>query len=88
MAGDNPMGRDIRTALHKALQGEAGLPRITANQMPRLFGGVYGLGSRDFRPEHTIGAYEFAIGMRARKDGKRAPTACRSWCSASITPTR
>jgi pyruvate-ferredoxin/flavodoxin oxidoreductase len=72
MAGDNPMGRDIRTALNKALQGEAGIPRITADQMPRLFGGVYGLGSRDFRPEHTIGAYEFATGLRARKDGKRA----------------
>jgi pyruvate-ferredoxin/flavodoxin oxidoreductase len=72
MAGDNPMGRDIRTALAKALQGEAGLPRITADQMPRLFGGVYGLGSRDFRPEHTIGAYEFAVGQRARRDGKRA----------------
>ena len=72
MAGDNPMGRDIRTALNKALQGEAGLPAITADQMPRLFGGVYGLGSRDFRPEHTIGAYEFATGARARKDGKRA----------------
>lgn len=72
MAGDNPMGRDIRTALNKALQGEAGLPAITPQQMPRLFGGVYGLGSRDFRPEHTIGAYEFATGERARKDGKRA----------------
>src|SRR5438552_7246035 len=72
MAGDNPMGRDIRTALHKALQGEEGLPRMTADQMPRLFGGVYGLGSRDFRPEHSLGAYEFAIGQRARKDGKRA----------------
>ncbi len=72
MAGDNPMGRDIRTALHKALQGQEGLPAITADRMPRLFGGVYGLGSRDFRPEHTIGAYEFATGSRARKDGKRA----------------
>ena len=72
MAGDNPMGKDIRTALHKALQGEAGIPHITADQMPRLFGGIYGLGSRDFRPEHTIGAYEFAMGQRARKDGKRA----------------
>ncbi len=72
MAGDNPMGRDIRTALAKALQGEDGLPRIMAEEMPRLFGGIYGLGSRDFRPEHVIGAYEFAIGQRARKDGKRA----------------
>src|SRR4029453_593293 len=72
LAGDNPMGKDIRTALHKALQGEAGLPKLTADQMPRLFGAVYGLGSRDFRPEHTIGAYEFAVGERARRDRKRA----------------
>jgi pyruvate-ferredoxin/flavodoxin oxidoreductase len=70
LAGDNPMGRDIRTALNKALLGEAGLPAITIEQVPRLFAGVYGLGSRDFRPEHTIGAYEFAIGQRKRKDGK------------------
>ena len=58
--------------MNKALQKEAGLPALTADQMPRLFAGVYGLGSRDFRPEHTIGAYEFATGTRARKDGKRA----------------
>ena len=50
--------------------GEAGIPKITMDQMPRLIAGVYGLGSRDFRPEHTIGAYEFAIGQRKRKDGK------------------
>jgi pyruvate-ferredoxin/flavodoxin oxidoreductase len=77
MAGDNPMGRDIRTALNKALQTEGnpaaeGLPAITIGQMPRLFSGVYGLGSRDFRPEHVLGAYEFVTGARARKDGKRA----------------
>ena len=77
LAGDNPMGRDVRTALNKALLGEAGLPAITMDQMPRLFGGVYGLGSRDFRPEHTIGAYEFAIGQRTRKDGKRAEDGVR-----------
>src|SRR2546425_10558484 len=72
LTGANPWGRDIRTALHKALQGEEGLPHITAEQMPRLFSGVYGLGSREFRPEHTIGAYEFAVGQRNRKDGKSA----------------
>ena len=72
LAGDNPMGRDIRTALNKALQKEAGLPALPADRMPRLFSGVYGLGSRDFRPEHPIGAYEFVTGARARKDGKRA----------------
>ena len=90
MAGDNPMGRDIRTALNKALQGEAGLPAITAGRRCRdSFAGIYGLGSRDFRPEHTIGAYEFATGSRARKDGKtRGGRRRRSWSSASITPTR
>ncbi|MGB7849543.1 MAG: 2-oxoacid:acceptor oxidoreductase family protein, partial [Candidatus Sulfotelmatobacter sp.] len=77
MAGDNPMGRDVRTALNKALQtggrpATSGLPAITAEQMPRLFSGIYGLGSRDFRPEQIFGAYEFATGARARKDGKRA----------------
>ena len=45
--------------------------------MPRLIAGVYGLGSRDFRPEHTIGAYEFAIGQRTRKDGKSADEGVR-----------
>ena len=77
MAGDNPMGRDIRTALSKAVGSEGhpsvqGLPAITAEQMPRLFGGIYGLGSRDFRPEHVLGAFEYATGTRARKDGKIA----------------
>jgi pyruvate-ferredoxin/flavodoxin oxidoreductase len=72
LAGDNPMGRDIRTALNKALQHEGGLPALAPEQMPRLFPGVYGLGSRDFRPEHVIGAYEFVTGSRARKDGRRA----------------
>jgi pyruvate-ferredoxin/flavodoxin oxidoreductase len=77
MAGDNPMGRDIRTALNKALHingrpSQDGLPAMAVDDMPRLFSGVYGLGSRDFRPEHILGAYEFVTGSRARKDGKRA----------------
>ena len=49
---------------------EANLPAITPDRMPRLFAGIYGLGSRDFRPEHVLGAYEFATGARSRKDGK------------------
>src|SRR5215469_6759177 len=75
MAGDNPMGRDIRTALTKALvtqghRAESHLPALTPDKMPRLFAGIYGLGSRDFRPEHVLGAYEFATGARSRTDGK------------------
>ena len=70
MAGDNPLGRDIRTALNKAQAGTAGLPELTSAEMPRIVGGTYGLGSRDFRPEHIIGAYEYATAGRTRKDGK------------------
>ncbi len=72
LSGDNPLGRDIRTAFSKALQGTEGLPSISLAEVPRFIGGSYGLGSRDFRPEHIIGAFEFATAGRARKDGKTA----------------
>ena len=72
LSGDNPLGRDIRTAFSKALQGTEGLPSISLADVPRFIGGSYGLGSRDFRPEHIIGAFEFATAGRARKDGKTA----------------
>jgi pyruvate-ferredoxin/flavodoxin oxidoreductase len=77
LAGDNPMGRDTRTALTKAIRIEgrtpvAGMPTIEPGEMPRIFNGVYGLGSRDFRPEHVLGAYEYATGTAKRKDGKSA----------------
>ena len=48
------------------------LPALTPEETPRLFRGAYGIGSRDFRPEHTLGAYEFVVGQAARKDGRRA----------------
>ncbi len=77
LAGDNPLARDIRTALLKALQNDGhpscdGIPAIAQAQMPRLFSGVYGLGSRDFRPEGVLGAYEFVTKGRRRQDGRRA----------------
>lgn len=75
LAGDNPLARDIRTALGKALEAhlyKGKVPALTTAEMPRLFRGAYGIGSRDFRPEHTLGAYEFAIGQTRRKDGKGA----------------
>ncbi|HUB31354.1 MAG TPA: 2-oxoacid:acceptor oxidoreductase family protein [Terracidiphilus sp.] len=75
LAGDNPLGRDIRTALSKAVQYEGhpaveGLPAISPSELPTIINGSYGLGSRDFRPEHIIGAFEYATAGRARKDGK------------------
>jgi pyruvate-ferredoxin/flavodoxin oxidoreductase len=70
MAGDNPLSRDIRTALSKALQNVEGLPKLQLAELPQILSGSYGLGSRDFRPEHVIGAYEYTTAGRARKDGK------------------
>ncbi len=75
LAGDNPLARDIRVALAKANEvakfGGA-LPALTPQEVPRIFRGSYGIGSRDFRPEHVLGAYEFAVGQTKRKDGKGA----------------
>jgi pyruvate-ferredoxin/flavodoxin oxidoreductase len=70
LSPDNPLGRDIRTALSKAVQGTAGIPKMSLEEVPNIIGGTYGLGSRDFRPEHIIGAYEYAATGRARQDGK------------------
>ena len=86
MSGDNPLGRDIRTALNKAVQGamlygsalyarrpnDEALPAMEAGEVPAIFSGTYGLGSRDFRPEHIIAAFEYATMGTARKDGKTA----------------
>ncbi len=77
LSPDNPLGKDIRTALSKAIQYEGhpaqeGLPALAMNEVPHIYAGTYGLGSRDFRPEHVIGAYEFATAGRARQDGKTA----------------
>ncbi len=76
LAGDGPLARDIRTAFSKAVENKRdnahpGLPAIDQNEVPRILSGVYGLGSRDFRPEGILGAYEFATGKIARQDGKK-----------------
>ncbi|MBI5767271.1 MAG: 2-oxoacid:acceptor oxidoreductase family protein [Verrucomicrobia bacterium] len=52
--------------------GASALPSLAPEETPRLFRGAYGIGSRDFRPEHSLGAYEFATGATARKDGRTA----------------
>ena len=97
MAGDNPLGRDIRTALNKANQthatGAGPVPALAPEETPRLFGGSYGLGSRDFRPEHTLGAYEFATGQTARRrppdnGAQRAAIPSRRRMPASISADR
>jgi len=76
MAGDNPLARDIRVAIGKANEvakfGSGTVPALTPQETPRIFRGSYGIGSRDFRPEHTLGAYEFATGQTRREDGRGA----------------
>ncbi|HNV86622.1 MAG TPA: 2-oxoacid:acceptor oxidoreductase family protein [Candidatus Omnitrophota bacterium] len=77
LAGDNPLTRDIRNALAKAeanvkTYGYPELPRFNDFVMPEIYSGVYGLGSRDFRPEGILGAYEFVLKGRKRQDGKSA----------------
>ena len=75
LAGDNPLARDIRVAFgkaHEAARYGGALPALTPAETPRLFRGAYGIGSRDFRPEHSLGAYEFATGTGRRQDGRSA----------------
>ncbi len=77
LSGEGPMTRDIRTALAKALENSRTLaypelPSLEQDRLPRIFHGVYGLGSRDFRPEGILGAWEFVTGRQGRQDGKRA----------------
>ena len=77
LSGDNPLARDIKSALNKAAENfssnaHAGLDKLDpATEMPRIVAGSYGLGSRDFRPEGVIGAYDFTEGRLARKDGQK-----------------
>ncbi len=76
LAGENPLTRDIKVALSKAEENfyhnsHTGLPTLNpATEMPVINTGVYGLGSRDFRQEHIIGAYDYAKGTISRQDGK------------------
>ncbi|MEN8114295.1 MAG: 2-oxoacid:acceptor oxidoreductase family protein, partial [Actinomycetota bacterium] len=75
MPGDNPLTREIRATLNKAVEvartgrGET-VPPVQPDQVPTILSGTYGLGSRDFRPEGVLGAYELATGRVNRKDGK------------------
>ncbi len=77
LSPDNPLTREIRSSIAKARENEiemshAGIPAMRRDQSPRVFSGVFGLGSRDFRPEAVFGAYEFVTGGLARTDGRTA----------------
>ncbi|MCP3880880.1 MAG: oxidoreductase [Sulfitobacter sp.] len=66
LAVDNPLTREIRATLAEATCSG----KLADGDMPTLYSASYGLGSRDFRPEHILGAYEFALGKVSRQDGR------------------
>jgi pyruvate-ferredoxin/flavodoxin oxidoreductase len=71
---DNPLTKEIRAALNKSVEAqregfETDLPALTPQEVPLIVSGSYGLGSRDFRPEGILGAYEYATGQITRTDG-------------------
>jgi pyruvate-ferredoxin/flavodoxin oxidoreductase len=75
LSSDNPLTREVRTALAKGVEAyhegfEHGIPPLSPDRVPLVLSGSYGLGSRDFRPEAIIGAYEYASGTRSRQDGR------------------
>lgn len=75
LSGDNQMTREIRAVMSKAyeihsLGYPSDIPGVSYEDMPEILNGSYGLGSRDFRPEDIIGAYEYMHGDITRQDGK------------------
>ena len=71
---DNPLTREVRAALARGVEAyhegfSTGIHPLAPDAVPLMLSGSYGMGSRDFRPEAIIGAYEYAIGSRSRRDG-------------------
>ncbi len=76
LSTDNPITKDIRTALDKGIENfnhnnYENLEKLSIKDKPNIASGVYGLGSRDFRPEAIIGAYDFVNNKLPRQDGKK-----------------
>ena len=84
LAEDLPLMREVRATLSKCLEnGQAAAEdsaqkdvtrpypeyaSMAAGEMPRLYSGCYGLGSRDLQPEGLIGAFENML-----PNGQRRP---------------
>ncbi len=66
LAADLPIAREIRATLAKCLENGAAqqhtpypdLPVYSAKDMPAIYSGSFGMGSRDLQPEGLIGAVE------------------------------
>ncbi|MFC4870932.1 2-oxoacid:acceptor oxidoreductase family protein [Negadavirga shengliensis] len=66
LAEDSPIMREVRAVLTKCIENGNNqknipypdLPSYNANEMPALYAGSFGMGSRDLQPEGIIGAIE------------------------------
>ncbi len=66
LAADLPIAREVRAALTKCIENGANpkkppypeLPAYSASDLPALYSGSFGMGSRDLQPEGIIGAIE------------------------------
>jgi len=75
LAADQPLMREIRSTLSQCLENSSdpgafpACPAIRPDEMPRLYSGSFGLGSRDLQPGDIIGAIENMLpgGRRERK---------------------
>jgi pyruvate-ferredoxin/flavodoxin oxidoreductase len=76
LAEDLPLMREVRATVSKCLEnglaaeGEKPYPSyasFAAGEMPRLYSGCYGLGSRDMQPEALIGAVENMLPEGAKR---------------------
>ena len=91
MATAGPLARETRVALGRAVENSRKpchehMPSMTPAEKPRVFNASYGLGSRDFRPEHVIGAYEFVHEQIARQDGKKSSDGISYFCTGIDHP--
>ncbi len=74
LAVDSPIAREVRSVLSKCVENGLDkkhkpypeLTSYTLNDMPAVYSGAFGLGSRDLQPEGIIGAIENML-----PDGKR-----------------
>jgi len=76
LAEDLPLMREVRATLVKCIENGmvldgdkpyAGYASYGAGEMPRLYSGCYGLGSRDLQPEGLIGAIENMLPEGAKR---------------------
>lgn len=77
LAVDSPITREVRSVMNKCVENgrdpkQPAYPELTSysiNDMPAIYSGSFGMGSRDLQPEGIIGAVEnmFADGKRKKK---------------------